>query len=97
MDSMDIDKVTYGPTGREGWQYMVYRQYASSAPDSTPDELTEYVGIDAIELLDGDIVYWAYGTYCDPYLFPTSVTPRFPVSPHAQSEQFWGIGGTVEY
>jgi hypothetical protein len=76
--SIDFDRTYYGPTERTGWQYRVYRQYASPA---TVDELTKYVGIDAIELLDGDIVYWAYGLYGDSELFPSAVTPRFPVPP----------------
>lgn len=81
--SMTIDRTYYGPGASSGWQYRVYRQYDSSKPDSTVDELTEYVGIDAIELLNGDIVYWAYGSFGNPNLFPPSVTPRFPVPPVA--------------
>jgi hypothetical protein len=79
--SMEIDGVSYASAGGEGWQYRVYRQYASSAPDASPDELTEYVLSDAIELLDGDIVYWAYGAFNAPGLFPATLTPRFPVTP----------------
>jgi hypothetical protein len=80
--SMEIDGIPCASNERIGWQYRVYRQYALSDPDSTEDVLTEYVGIDAIELLDGDIVYWVYGPYDSPSpLFPAYVTPRFPVPP----------------
>jgi hypothetical protein len=88
--SIDVDGVTYGVSQEKGWQYRVYRQYASSAPDSTPDGLTEYVGIDAIELLDGDIVYWVYGPFDTPSIFPDMLKPRFPVPP-VSNEPEYGI------
>jgi predicted transcriptional regulator len=79
--SITIDRNYYGPTDSENWQYRVYRQYSSSAPDAAQDDLTTYVGIDAIDLLDGDIVYWAYGAFDSPGLFPPTITPKFPVPP----------------